>query len=158
MKIAHIDDIQPRQVTSPGGSYALERLDFSSVLGQKPDVPPEKGGHPFAVERARLPPGKQNYPLHSHAAQWEFYLIESGTGVFVTEREDIPLHPGSFLMSEPGEAHALRNTDPTHDLVYLIIANNTLADLIHYPRSDKWQAKPARLCFDQTTDYYAGEE
>ncbi|MBC2593354.1 cupin domain-containing protein [Ruficoccus amylovorans] len=158
MKIASLHDIQPRTCTSPGGKFALERTDLSAALGATPDTPPEKGGHPFAVERASIPPGKQNWPLHSHAAQWEFYLIESGTGVLVTAEGETPLAEGSIVMCEPGEAHALRNTDPAQPLVYLVIANNSLADLIHYPRSGKWMVKPARLCFRENIDYYEDEE
>jgi mannose-6-phosphate isomerase-like protein (cupin superfamily) len=158
MKIVNLKDLQLRRRESPGGTFAVERLDLSAALGAAPDAPPESGGHPFAVERTRVPAGKQNWPLHSHASQWEFYLIESGNGVLVTETEETPVGPGSFFMCEPGHAHALRNPSADTELVYLVIANNALTDLIHYPRTGKWMAKPGRLCFRETLDYYAGEE
>jgi uncharacterized cupin superfamily protein len=158
MKIPNISQIIPIERQSPKGKYALKRFDLSAALGVPNDAPPELGGHPFAVERAVLPPGKQNFPLHSHAAQWEFYLIESGNGIVMTETERHPIQAGDFFMCSPGEAHAIVNTSNSADLVFLVIANNSLADLTYYPNSKKYNAKPGRLTFNHTVDYYLDEE
>ncbi len=158
MEIAHVQEIKPRQMRSPGGKFVVDRYDLSGLLGALPDNPPEKGGHPFAVERVSIPPQKQNYPLHSHSSQWEFYLIESGQGALITGSGEKPLSAGMVCMCEPDDAHALRNTSNEENLVFLVIANNTLSDLIHYPNSGKWLAKPARQCFRESVDYYDGEE
>ena len=158
MEIAQTKDIEMRRVRSPGGKFAVDRYDLSGLLGALPDNPPEKGGHPFSVERVSIPPQKQNYPRHSHSSQWEFYLIESGQGELLTDNGKKPLVAGTVCMCEPDEVHALRNTSSEEDLVYLVIANNTTADLVHYPDSRKWLVKPARLCFREPVDYYDGEE
>jgi len=40
-----------------------------------------------------------------------------------------------------------------------MIADHALADVVHYPDSDKWFAKPQRKSFRMLeADYYDGEE
>ena len=43
------------------------------------DTPTGLGGHPFDVELSKLNPGETGCPYHSHAAQWELFLVLSGT-------------------------------------------------------------------------------
>lgn len=84
-------------------------------------------------------------------------MIESGHGTLVGVDGERPLRAGDCFMCAPGHAHALRN-DGDVDLRYWVVADNPPADVIHYPESRKWLAKPGRLAFRDTVDYYDGEE
>lgn len=93
----------------------------------------------------------------THAAMWEFYWILSGAGVLRVESGVRPVGEGDCFMCAPGVAHQLRAA-PDRDLEYVVISDNVRADLVHYPDSRKWNAKPGRLIFRSTLDYYDGEE
>lgn len=146
-EIQPLAQVPQKRVASPRGRFQVHRQHLTQALGVKPDQGVQEGGHPFEVERAMVPPGAQNFPLHSHAAQWEFYWIESGAGrLRLGERDERPIVAGDFFMCAPGEAHALVN-DGTVPLVYWVVADNPPADLVFYPESGKWTAKPGRKVF-----------
>jgi uncharacterized cupin superfamily protein len=155
--IANHHNVPATERTSPKGRYRLTRQFLSQALGIAADQNTSAGGHPFEVERATLPPGAENFPLHAHAAQWEFYWIESGAGQHWGEHFTKPLVAGDFFICPPDQPHALKNIGAT-PLVYWVFANNPSADLIHYPRSQKWMIKPDREVFRVPVDYYDGEE
>ncbi len=157
MNIVNLAQLAAVSRRSPRGRFLASRQNLTAALGASQDRGPASGGHPFDVERATIPPGAQNFPVHAHAAQWEFYFIEAGNGTLLTADAERPLSAGDFFMCAPGQAHALRN-DGTTDLRYWVVADNPPADVIHYPRSNKWLAKPGRLTFRDTIDYYDGEE
>src|SRR5262245_37539 len=103
-------------------------------------------------------PRAQAWPLHSHSAQWELYVIISGSGEVRTLSETIPVGIGDVFIHPPEEAHQLRNIG-SDDLVYYVIADHALADVTHYPDSGKWFTKPQRKSFRMLeADYYDGEE
>ena len=115
---------------------------------------------PFAVEVTRVPAGKTNYPFHSHANQFEFYLIISGTATVRDKDGETTAVPGDFFMFGPGEPHQIRN-DGTEDLTYYTVADNPLSDHVHYPDSDKWAVRtPKRQLVkgQASADYFEGEE
>lgn len=158
MNLANESDIAWAEQRSPGGRFHLFRRHISQALGAPRDAGVACGGHPFDVEQTRLPPGATNFPFHAHAAQWELYLILSGTGELRTTAGVTPVTAGDSFVCPPGEAHQLKNTGPV-DLIYYLIADNPPADVIEYPDSNKWMVKPARKCFTlQETDYFANEE
>ena len=66
-------------------------------------------GRPFDVELTRLPPGAVNWPFHSHAAQWELFLVLAGQGKARTPEGVVALAAGDCLLFAPGEAHQLTN-------------------------------------------------
>ena len=144
---------------SPKGVYEIHRRHLSLALGGKKDQGAWNGGHPFDVELAMMPPGKKNYPLHSHAAQWEYYIILSGTGtVHESETRSHPVQSGDHLLFPPGEAHQLENTGEV-DLVFYVIADHHPADVTSYPRTGKRHLKPEFRVVECTeADYYDGEE
>lgn len=157
MKIANLADIAATVHQSPKGAFRVERRFISEALGAARDAGPAVGGHPFEVEHVVLPAGVRNYPLHQHAAQWEFYHILKGEGLLETTGEPYAVKAGDSVMLAPGEAHAFYNPHK-EPLVYLVIADNPPADVTYYPKSNKWNAKPGRLIFRETVDYYDGEE
>jgi uncharacterized cupin superfamily protein len=159
MKKIHLDHVAVEHRRSPAGKYELQRQHVSLALGGVKDGGTWAGGHPFDVELTSLPPGKCNYPLHSHAAQWEHYIILYGEGLFHGEngvRETVKA--GDHIICPPGEAHQLENTG-SDALTYYVIADHHPADITTYPRTGKRQLKPEyRVVQTADTDYYAGEE
>jgi len=158
MKKLSISHIKETAQQSPKGKYAVSRKAISLALGGIKDVGVFGDGHPFDLELAKVPPGCAAWPLHAHSAQWELYVIVSGSGEARTASETVAVQAGDAFIHPPEEAHQLRNTGPD-DLVYYVIADNAVADVIHYPDSKKWVTKPQRKCFRmQETEYYDGEE
>lgn len=146
------------EVKSPRGKFHLFRRHISLALGGKKDTGPWGGGHPFDLELTRMPPGATNWPYHAHAAQWELYVILSGQGQVRTPEGHSDFGPGDCFIVPPGEPHQLCNTG-TEDLLFYLVADNSPADITHYPDSGKWNIKPQRKIFKMTeVDYYKGEE
>jgi hypothetical protein len=46
-------------------------------------------------------------PYHQHPYEHEVYILE-GTGVFVTEEEELPFEPGHVLYADPDMMHQFR--------------------------------------------------
>lgn len=157
MKIVNHKDINPVTQKSPKETFYIERRHISEAMGVPRDAGLDKGGHPFEVEHVSLPAGKRNFPLHTHAAQYEFYYILSGKGMLETESDSHELRAGDSVMLAPGEAHSFYNPYEA-PLEYLVIADNPPADIAYYPKSKKWGIKPGRIFFRESVDYYDGEE
>ena len=132
--------------------------EVSIALGAKRNTPPGLGGHPFDLELSRLLPGKSGCPFHSHAAQWELFVILRGTGTVRAGAETGPVTAGEVVLHPPGEAHQLTNTG-TDELLFYLIADNPPVDYWNYPDSGKWGLRSPRKFF-RTTDgeYWDGEE
>src|SRR5207249_11363943 len=92
---------------------------------------------PFEVELVRLPAGAKNFPFHSHATEWEFYLIVSGTGKVRAGKLTRALQAGDCVLNPPGEPHQIINTSEKY-LLYYVIDKNALADFYHYTDSHPW--------------------
>ena len=145
--------------TSPGGFYEIRRRHISLALGGVKDTGAWGGGHPFDIELATIPPGKAGYPLHSHAAQTEHYIILHGSGLLRgADGAEQPITAGDHFICHPGEAHQLFNNSSA-DLTYYVIADHHRADVTTYANSGKRQIKPEYRCFRvEDVDYYDGEE
>lgn len=155
IKVAHLSEIPTRRDRSPQGRYQLQRQSVSEALGGRKDTGEWGGGHPFDVEFFTIPPGAANFPLHAHAAQWEMYLIVSGSGEIRGTEGAVSVAAGDHVMLAPGEAHQIRNTSEA-DLTYYIVANQPRADIVTYPDTPgKFAVKPGIKCFTMNeTDYY----
>jgi uncharacterized cupin superfamily protein len=137
MKRVNQNELPWIERASPRGTFRRFRRDLWGPLAGREAGPALPGPAPFEVELVRLPPGGANYPFHSHAAEWECYLILSGSGTVRHGDQRSPLRAGDCVLCPPGEAHQLVN-DGVGDLLYYVIANNAPADFWHYPDSDKW--------------------
>jgi uncharacterized cupin superfamily protein len=145
---------------SPRGKFQLLQKNLSLALGGVKDLGPWEGGHPFDVCEVRIPPGKTNWPMHMHSAQWEFFLVQSGNGVVRTQEGETPITEGDYFVHAPGTAHQIINRGQS-ELVMLVVADNPVSDLIRYPESGKYFLKPSRVSFDKNgrvVEYYEGEE
>ena len=158
MKHASESGIDWVEQRSPKGKFHVFRRHISVALGAPRDAGVASGGHPFEVELTRMAPGAANCPYHAHAAQWELYLVQSGSGEVRAANHVTQISAGDTFICPPGEAHQIRNTGDV-DLCYYVIADNPPADVIDYPDSGKWFVKPQRKSFTmRETDYYEGEE
>jgi uncharacterized cupin superfamily protein len=147
-----------QELHSPGGKFHVFRRHLSRALGGVKDTGPAGGGHPFDVELTRIPPGATNWPFHSHAAQWELFIVLEGQGEVRLDSGTVAITAGDTFVHPPGEAHNITNTGGT-DLALYIVADNPAADAIHYPDSNKWFLKPAGKSFRMDeVDYYDAEE
>jgi len=162
MKKINVNDIPWRERKSPKGRYHRFLRDVALAFQSPSSGPKLRGDPPFEVELVRLPPGARNFPLHSHAAEWEFYLIVSGTGKVRTGKSLRSLEPGDCILNPPGEPHQIINTSKS-DLLYYVIANNAVADFYYYPDSNKWGLEAPAMNQDRSfrmkdVNYYEGEE
>lgn len=159
MRKVNQEDVPEERRLSPKEMYEVYRKHLSLKIGGKKDVGVWGGGHPFDIERARIPPGKINYPLHAHAAQYEHYIILSGRGTVRSDsNEEVEIKPGDHFILYPGEAHQIINTG-NEDLVYYVVSDHPPADVTTYPHSGKRQIKPEYRSFRMVeVDYYEGEE
>jgi uncharacterized cupin superfamily protein len=144
---------------SPKEIYEIYRKHISLALGGIKDTGEWGGGHPFDVELSRIPAGKSGYPLHSHAAQTEYYIILEGSGLLINSSGlQTRIRSRDHFICRPGEAHQILN-DGTSDLLYYVIADHHRADVATYPKTDKRQIKPEYRYFRiADVDYYDGEE
>jgi len=145
--------------SSPKGKFAGAGKQVSEELGRKPQSMNLNERHPFDVEICRLPPGKTNFPYHSHSAQWEFYHVISGQGVVRHQEGTTTVEAGDAFIFQPGEPHQIIN-DSAQDLVLYVVADNPIGEACYYPDSKKWSVPvPARrIIRGDALNYYEGEE
>lgn len=156
---AHIPSLPWEEQRSPRGTFHSYHRNVSLALGGIRNGGPWCGGHPFDVQIRRVPAGAAVCPFHSHLAQWELFVVLSGTATLrAGDLRDIPAPAGSFFVHPPGEPHQLLNGSTT-DLEVLIIADNPPLDAFHYPDSDKWGLRPPGKYFRMhEVGYFDGEE
>lgn len=159
MKKIHLSEVPTEHRCSPGGRFEMERKHVSLALGGIKDVGSWGGGHPFDVELATLPPGKANYPMHSHAAQTEYYIILSGEGLLHRDEGDSEtLVAGEHFICHPGDAHQIENHG-SEPLVFYVISDHHPADVGTYTKTGKrWLHPERRVVTVEDADYYTGEE
>lgn len=159
MNIVNTRNLPEESWASPRGRYAGSSQEISIALGRVPKSTDLTQRHPFDVEICRIPPGKTNYPFHSHSAQWEFYHVLSGTGTVRHADGTSPIAAGDAFLFPPDEPHQITNSG-TEDLVLYVVADNPLGETCHYPDSGKWLicSPERRLVRSESVDYYDGEE
>jgi uncharacterized cupin superfamily protein len=145
---------------SPKGKFQRYIKEVSIALGREPDSTDLLKRHPFDLAVVRIPPGKSLCPYHSHSAQWEMYVVISGTGTVRDEKGMTEVKPGDVFLFGPNEAHEILNRGQ-EEFVYYIIADNPFGTTCHYPDSKKWAVtQPAErtVLKGAVADYWDGEE
>lgn len=154
-----IDDLTWEEFSSPKKKFRGFSKEISIALGAKRNTPPGLGGHPFDLEWQQLAPGESGCPFHSHAAQWELYLLLSGTATVRAGATSHSFATGDAVLHPPGEAHQITNASTTEELTFLLIADNPPVDYWHYPDSKKLGLRAPRMFFRMhEADYWDGEE
>ena len=159
MRKVNTRDVPEDVWSSPKGRFQGSGKSVSVALGRDNDSTDLMLRHPFDVEILRIAPGCTPYPFHSHAEQWEFYHVISGSGVARHDDGTTPIEAGDAFVFKPGEAHAFTN-DGSEDLVIYVVADNPLHESTHYPDSDKWivRSPERRAIRSAPLDYNDGEE
>lgn len=157
--IVRADKGEEQERESPGKRFAFRRKSVFTT---------DDTGAPFDMDRVTLPPGKRNFPHHSHAALWEAYYFVSGDAVVRIDGETHTVSAGDTVVCPPGTAHQISNESDA-DVVYLVISDDPPFDCCYYPDSGKmlvspkrvWQGYPSDDRYFWTTteeEYYTGEE
>jgi uncharacterized cupin superfamily protein len=144
---------------SPKRKFAGAGKQVSEELGRKPNSTDLNERHPFDVEICCVPPGKIQYPYHSHSAQWEFYHVISGQGMVRHQEGTTPIETGDAFLFKPGEPHQIINNGD-QDLVLYVVADNPIGESCYYPDSKKWvvRSPESQVIRGQPLDYFDGEE
>src|SRR5688572_14021466 len=103
MKQINQNDVPWLERRSPRGRYHRFRRDLFAHLTQPEAGPALPARPPFDVELVRLPGGAANFPHHSHSAEWECYLVVSGSGTMRAGDARTPVKAGDCLLCPPGE-------------------------------------------------------
>jgi uncharacterized cupin superfamily protein len=157
-RVVHPDSLPWEEWTSTNRKYRGTSKELSIALGAKRNTPTGLGGHPFDLELSRLAPGECGSPFHSHAAQWEMFLILAGHGTVRAGSETHTVKPGDVVLHPPGEPHKITNRGET-ELLFFLITDNPPVEYWHYPDSNKWGLRAPRKFFRTTdVDYWDGEE
>ncbi len=153
------ENIEEDSWTSPKGKFGGTCKGVSLALGRKEQSMDLRERHPFDVEICRIPPGKSNYPYHSHSAQWEFYHVISGRGIVRHEDGTTAIETGDAFIFEPDQPHQLSNNG-SEDMVLYVVADNPMGESCYYPDSKKWLVRlpENKLIRSGALDYYDGEE
>jgi uncharacterized cupin superfamily protein len=159
MRKVNTNALDEETYVSPRGRFACSEKSVSEALGRKPTSTDLLELHPFDVAIVRVPPGKRNWPYHSHSAQWEFYHVISGSGSVRHEDGTTSVEPGDAFLFEPGKPHQIIN-DGAEQLVLYLIADNPPGGSTYYPDSQKWAVRSPerRIIRSEALDYFDGEE
>ena len=159
MRKINTNEMAEETWTSPKGKFAGGYKGISLALGRKEKSTDLRERHPFDVEVCRVPPGKSNYPFHSHSAQWEFYHVISGRGSARHKDGTTPIQAGDAFIFEPGEPHQITN-DSADELILYVVADNPIGESCYYPDSRKWLVRSPQGQFirSEPLDYHDGEE
>jgi uncharacterized cupin superfamily protein len=159
MKTVHIPSLTEVEQRSPKGKYQSFCKNISVALGARRRVNESGEAHPFDLQIRRLPPGASVCPYHSHAAQWEMFVIISGQGKVRRDGEVHVVGAGDAFVHPPNTAHQITNSSATDDLTFYIVADNPPVDVFHYPDSNKYGTRPLGKYFRlDEVDYFDGEE
>jgi uncharacterized cupin superfamily protein len=162
MRKVNLSEIKEDPWQSPGGKYAVSFKGISEALGREPSSLDLSKRHPFDLEWNRLPPGKANFPYHAHSAQWELYVVVSGTGRVRHKDGTTEVVSGDAFIFGPDEPHQLSNPCQ-EDFVYYVIADNPIGESSYFPDSGKWKVNRSSaadrvVLKGKETDYFDGEE
>jgi uncharacterized cupin superfamily protein len=162
MRTVNLNKIKEEPWQSPGRKYAVSFKGISEALGREPTSLNLSKRHPFDLEWNRMPPGKTNFPYHAHSAQWELYVVVSGTGSVRSKDGTTEVGPGDAFIFGPNEPHQFTNRGQ-EDLIYYVVADNPIGESSYYPDSGKWKVNKSSAA-DRVVlkgigaDYFEGEE
>jgi quercetin dioxygenase-like cupin family protein len=89
---------------------------------------PTKMGKHTIFESARMlvglnafEPG-QEHALHAHVGMDKLYSVVEGEGLFLLEKQELPMRTGDLLVAPEGVPHGIRNTGAARLLVLAVLA------------------------------------
>ncbi|MDQ6810052.1 MAG: cupin domain-containing protein [Verrucomicrobiota bacterium] len=161
MRKINLTEIKEEERRSPTGKFHAYFKQISVALGRDPKSSDRLRQHPFDLSSYRLPAGASRCPYHVHSAESELYLIVSGRALVRDANGNTIAEAGDTFFFPPGEAHEIRNPGPD-DLIYYVIADNTVGECCYYPDSDKWMVNDGVneqvIKGGAAVEYYSGED
>ena len=159
MKKINVSEIKEDPWQPPKGKFAVAFKGISEALGREPESLDLAKRWPFDLEWNCMPPGKSNFPMGGHSAQWEMYLIVSGKGSVRDKDGTTDVVAGDAFIFGPNEPHQIISSGDA-DLVYYVIADNPIGESCYYPDSNKWlvRSPERRFMRSEPLDYFDGEE
>ena len=86
-----------------------------------------------------LPPGKQSWPYHYHAANEEAIYVLSGKGSVRGPNDSISIEEGDYVSFPAGESGAHKITNAGDDVLrFLMVSTMEEPDVTVYPDSEKF--------------------
>lgn len=159
MKTIDILTLAEEEQRSRTGKFHSWCKNISVAFGARRRVNEAGEAHPFDLQQRRIPPGAAVCPYHSHATQWELFVIVSGEATVRRDGQTYAINAGTAFIHPPGVAHQIVNRSTTEDLVVFIVADNPLVDVFHYPDSNKFGLRPLGKYFRMVeVDYFDGED
>jgi uncharacterized cupin superfamily protein len=160
MRKINLKDVPEKDRKSPKGKFRSSIKEVSLVLGRDPSSMDLTKRHPFDLAIVRIPAGATLCPYHAHSAQWELYVVVSGTGSVRHETGVEQVSAGDVFLFGPNEAHQIANR-AEEELIYYVIADNPIGTTCYYPDSKKWmvgQPSERLVLKAREADYYEDEE
>lgn len=160
MKKTTVADLPEKERRSPSGKFHTYYKEISVALGREPSSTDRLKQHPFDLSLYRIPPGATRCPYHVHAQESELYLVISGRAAVRHAGGITEVKAGEAFFFPPGQAHTLSNPGPD-DLVYYVIADNSVGECCYYPDSDKWwvtDGHEVAVLKGSKVDYFLGED
>ena len=111
---------------------------FSHPWSESSEVTGHQMGKATGLQRtgvnlARIAPGKEAFPYHSHWQEEEWIYILEGRGLARIDGAEYEVGPGDFMaFPTPGVAHSLRNPFE-RELVYLMGGESRELDVADFP-------------------------
>jgi uncharacterized cupin superfamily protein len=89
------------------------------------------------ISHMTIPPGREGYPPHCHAAEEELFVILEGSGQVALGDESAEVRRGSVVSRPAGTrvAHSFLAGD--EGLAYLAYGTREPNDVVYYPRTDE---------------------
>ena len=114
--------------TTERGEHAFRRKQLGDAAGSDQ----------LGCSLYELPPGKEAWPYHWHAANEEALYVLSGEAALRTPAGETTVSAGDYAAFPAGEdgGHALRN-DGDEPVRYLVVSTMRDPDVTRYPDSDK---------------------
>ena len=64
----------------------------------------------------------QEHALHAHTGMDKVYHVIEGSGLFLLDAKEVPMHTGMLLVAPDGVPHGIRNTGGERLLVLAVLA------------------------------------
>jgi uncharacterized cupin superfamily protein len=89
------------------------------------------------LSQMTIPPGREGYPPHCHAAEEELFVVLEGSGTVTLGDESAEVRRGSLVSRPAGTrvAHSFLAGDD--GLAYLAYGTRQPNDVVYYPRTDE---------------------
>jgi uncharacterized cupin superfamily protein len=91
----------------------------------------------LGLNLVRVPPGKNSFAAHAHAAEEEFVFVLAGRGIVRVGDERFELAHGDFVGFPAGAPAHLMHNPYEEDLVYLAGGERRDIDVIDFPEAGR---------------------